>query len=151
MCNPVLGAVLIAGATTAVTTIAQNQAAAATNKALMAQNELRKKQIDQQTTAEINARLRQMRREQSQIEVAAGESGLSLQSGSIETLLMNSATQAGLANETSLANRESRRAASDAETNANLQSSTTLLGAGLKIGLSAAGAGISASRKSQAS
>lgn len=123
-------------ASTLVSTIGANQAASATNRALNEQNAVRKKQIDQAATSEINQRLREMRREQARIQVATGQAGLSLQSGSIEAMLADSAMQAGLANETSLANRESRKIASDAETAANLQSKTTLLGAGLKIGLS---------------
>lgn len=134
MCTPLALGLAVAGST-AVSVIGQNQAAAATNAALQQQNTLRKHQIDQAATAEINARLREMRREQARIEVAAGGAGLSLSSGSVEAALMDSAMQAGLADNTSLANRESRKAASDAETQAGLQSSTTLLGAGLKIGL----------------
>ncbi|WP_109798678.1 virion core protein, T7 gp14 family [Novosphingobium meiothermophilum] len=149
MCVPAaIGAAIIAGATSAVQIISQNKAATATNKALQAANVERKKQIDQATTAEINNRLREMRREQSRIQVAAGEAGLSLSSGSIETLLMDSAMQAELSNKTSLANRESRRAASDAETASKFISTPSTLTAGLMIGLSAASAKMNASRKS---
>lgn len=146
MCDPVTAAVAIAVATTATQTIAANQAAKQQNKALQNQNAVRKHEIDQAATSEINDRLREMRREQARIMVAAGESGLSLSSGSVESLLLDSAQQAELANDTSLANRESRKLASDAETQSKLQSKTTLLGAGLKIGLSAASAGLNASK-----
>ena len=67
--------------------------------------------------------------------VAAGESGLNLDSGAVETLLYDSAAQAGLANERSLANRESRRAAADAEAQRAMPSKPTVLGAGLQIAL----------------
>lgn len=141
MCIPaVAAAALIAAGTQAVSIIATNQAVKANNKAVQASNALRKEQIDKAATSEINQRLREARREQSRIMVAAGEAGLSLQSGGVESLLLDSIMQAELANDTSLANRESRKLASDAQARENLQSKTTLLGAGLRIGLAAAGA-----------
>ena len=140
MCNPLIAAVALAAVSTGVGIVAQNQAASASNKALTAQNELRKQQVDQAATAEINDRLREKRREQGRIMVAAGEAGLSLNSGGVESLLMDSTMQSELANQRSLANRESRKAASDAETNSKYQAKTTALGAGLQIGLSSASA-----------
>ena len=117
MCIPaVAAAALVAAGTQAVSVIASNQMAKATNRALNQQNTARKKEIDQAATAEINERLREMRREQARIVVAAGESGLSLNSTSVEAL------------------------ASDAETQSRLQAKTTLLGAGLQIGLAGGGA-----------
>jgi hypothetical protein len=53
--------------------------------------------------------------------------------------------QATLANETSLANRESRKDAALAEANSNMVSKPTLLGAGLQIAL--AGANAAAGRR----
>lgn len=145
MCHPaIIGAAVLAGASQAASTIAANQSAKRINHTLQDQNALRKREIDQAATHDINERLREMRREQARIEVAAGGAGLSLSSGSIEALLLDSAMQAELANDTSLANRESRKLASDAETASRLQSKTTLLGAGLKIGLAAGGAALSA-------
>lgn len=141
MCIPaVAAAALIAGATQAVSIIATNQAVKANNKAVQASNETRKKQIDQAATHEVNERLREMRREQGRILVAAGEAGLSLQSGGVENLLLDSVQQAKLSSDTSLANRESRKLASDAQAREQLQAKTTLLGAGLRIGLAAGGA-----------
>lgn len=141
MCLPALpAAILLAAGTTAVGVIQSNQAASAYNKNLNRQNALRKEEIDKASTAEINERLRAMRREQSRVMVAAGEAGLSLQSGGIEGLLLDSAMQAELAQDRSLANRESRRTASDAQSQSQMQAKTTALGAGLKIGLSAGGA-----------
>jgi hypothetical protein len=151
MCIPaVAAAALVAGATQAVGTIASNAQAKAYNKAVNAQNTLRKKEIDQAATAEINERLREMRREQSRIVVAAGEAGLSLSSTSVETLLMDSMMQAELANDTSLANRESRKRASDAEAQSRMQAKTTLLGAGLQIGLAAGGAALGSAGRTKA-
>lgn len=141
MCVPaVAAAALIAGATQAVSVVAQNQIASAQNRSIREQHATRQRQIDQAATDEINARLREQRREASRISVAAGEAGLSLTSGGVEALLMDSVMQAELANDTSLANRESRKAAATADANAAMQSKTTLLGAGLRIGLSAGGA-----------
>ena len=140
MCVPALAAAALIGAgTAAVGVIQSNQAAKAYNKNLNAQNALRKEQIDDTATAEINDRLRAMRREQSRVMVAAGEAGLSLNSGGVEAMLLDSAMQAELSNDRSIANRESRRAASDAQTQSRMQSKYTALGAGLKIGLAAAG------------
>lgn len=151
MCIPaVAAAALVAGATQAVSVIAGNQAAKQYNRALNEQNATRKKEIDRAATAEINTRLREMRREQSRIMVAAGEAGLSLGSQSIETLLLDSVQQAELANDASLANRESRKLASDAETASKMQSKTTLLGAGLRIGLAAGGAAMGQQRRDNA-
>lgn len=151
MCLPaVAAAALIAGATQAVGVISANQQAKAANAALNQQNTVRKQEVDKAATAEINARLREMRREQSRIMVAAGEAGLSLQSGSVESLLMDSAMQAELANDASLANRESRKLASDAETQSRMQAKTTLLGAGLRIGLAAGGAAMGQSARTNA-
>lgn len=151
MCLPaVAAAALIAAGTQAVGIVASNQMAKAQNRALQQQNDLRKTEIDKAATAEINARLREMRREQSRIMVAAGEAGLSLQSGSVETLLMDSLMQAELANDVSLANRESRKLASDAETQSRMQAKTTWLGAGLRIGLAAGGSALGSAARTDA-
>lgn len=151
MCLPAVAAAALIGAvTTGVGVVVQNQQAKAYNRALNEQNTVRKKEIDKAAAAEINARLREMRREQSRIMVAAGEAGLSLQSGSVEALLMDSVMQAELANDTSLANRESRKLASDIETQSRMQAKTTLLGAGLRIGLSAGGAALGSAARANA-
>lgn len=139
MCDPISLAA-IAVVTTTASVVGQAQAAKATNKAINQQNNAAQKQIDQSTTAEINDRLREARREQGRIAVAAGEAGLSLSSGSVEGLLYDSAQQASLSNDRSLANRESRKLATAAEAQARLQSTPTVLGAGLQI----AAAGLSA-------
>jgi len=146
LCDPIsLTAIAVASAATSV--IGEVQAANANNKAVNAQNIQRKKEIDQAATADINDRLREARREQGRIAAAAGEAGLSLGSGSVEALLLDSAQQAGLANSRSLANRESRKAASDAQAQTQITSKPTLLGAALKIGLSGGAAYAGASKK----
>lgn len=148
MCVPAaVAAALVVGASTAVQIVGANQAASANNRAVNEMNRVRKEEIDKAATAEINQRLREQRREQSRIEVAAGEAGLSLSSGSIEALLMDSSMQAELANDVSVANRESRKKASDAEAQANMKSKTTALGAALQIGLASGGAFLGAKGK----
>ncbi len=137
----------IAVVSTAASVVGQIQAANHQADAINAQNTERKKQIDQAATAEINDRLREARREQGRITVAAGEAGLNLNSGGVEALLVDSAQQAGLADSRSLANRESRKAASNADAQAQMPSMPTVLGAGLQI--VAAGASAYAGAKSR--
>jgi hypothetical protein len=142
MCLPVALAIPIAlaVATTAVGVVGQIQSANNANAAIKAQLKTKDHEIDQAATQEINDRLREARREQGRIMVAAGESGLSTTSGSVEALLTDAEMQATLANETSLANRESRRDAALAEANTNMVSKPTALGAGLQIALAGANA-----------
>lgn len=135
----------MAVAGTAVQVVGQVQSANAQAKALTQSLQVKSKEIDQSATAEINDRLREARREQGRILVAAGESGLNLNSGAVENLLYDSAAQATQANERTLANRESRRDAADAEAQAAAPSKPTVLGAGLQIGLSGASAYANAS------
>ena len=140
MCDPISIGIGLAVATTATSVVGQIQSANAANKAIKAQYKTQLKQIDQQSADEIDGRLRQMRREQGRIMVAAGESGLSTESGSVQALLSDAGMQAGLSNQTSLANRESRREAAEAGANASMVSKPTALGAGLQIALSGANA-----------
>ncbi|MFN3573628.1 MAG: hypothetical protein ACK4TR_08885 [Phenylobacterium sp.] len=85
-------------------------------------------------TAEVNDRLRAMRKEQARVRVAAGEAGLQL-GGSIELILKDSLMQAGLSNERSRANANRERVSGRAEANSMLSrvSSPTALGAGLQL------------------
>lgn len=136
--------VALAAAGTAVEVIGQIQTANAANAAIKAQQKIQAEQINQQTAQEVTDRLREARRDMGRIMVAAGESGLSLDSGSVKALENDAAMQASLSNETSLANRESRLDASVADANAKMVAKPTLLGAGLQIGLSAASAAVSA-------
>lgn len=146
MCLPMAIAipVALAAAGTAVSVVGQIQSANAANAAIKAQEKVQEKQIDDQTAQEITDRLRQARRDMGRIMVAAGESGLSLDSGSVKALESDAAMQASLSNETSLANRESRKEAARTAANAEMVSKPTLLGAGLQIGLAGAGAAVNA-------
>jgi len=144
MCTPIaplaIAAVAISAATAATSVVSQVQTAKAQGRAINAANLLRQQQIDEAASAQINDRLRASRRERSRIKVAAGEAGLSLDSGNVETMLMDSYMQAELADDRSLANREAQRSASQAEaiSAASNVAAPTLLGAGLQIGLAGA-------------
>jgi hypothetical protein len=142
MCLPVALAIPIAlaAAGTAVSVVGQISSANAANAAVKAQYKAQSKEIDQAATQEIDNRLRQMRREEARIQVAAGMSGLSLESGSVKALQSDAEMQAGLSNEVSLANRASRQQAAVADANAHMVSKPTLLGAGLQIALAGANA-----------
>jgi hypothetical protein len=142
MCLPAAIAipVALATATAAVSVVGQIQSANNAAKAIEAQYEQRKEQIDEKTSAEISDRLRQARREQGRIMVAAGESGVNTASPVIQGLLTDASMQATLSNQRSLANRESAREAARTEANAMMPSKPTLLGAGLQIALSGASA-----------
>ena len=145
MCLPLALAipVALAAAGTAAGVIGQIQTANAENAAIKASYNTQAKQIDNQATQAIDDRLRQARRDMGRIMVAAGESGLSLDSGSVKALESDAAMQASLDNETSIANRESRKEAARADANSKMVTKPTLLGAGLQIGLSAASAAAS--------
>lgn len=136
--------IAIATAATAVSVVGQIQSANKANAELKAQVKVRDQEINQAATTEIDNRLRQARTEMGRIMVAAGESGLSTESGSVQALIEDAGMQASIANEQSLANRESRLRATAADANAKAVSKPTLLGAGLQIGLSAASAATSA-------
>jgi hypothetical protein len=146
MCLPAAIAIpiAIAAATTAVSVVGQIQAANHANAQMKAQLAVEDKQINQAAAQEIDNRLRQARREMGRIMVAAGESGLSLDSGSVKALEEDAGMQASLANEQSLANRESRLDAAAAQANSQAVSKPTLLGAGLQIVLSGASAAANA-------
>jgi len=137
MCLPIVAAG-IAAVSAGLSAAGQMSAAHAQAKAINAQNDARQKQIDQATTAEINDRLREARRQQGRIDVAAGQSGLSLNSGGVEDLLLDAWTQASLSDERSLANRESQKLAAATQAQAAMPSGPTLLGAGLQIALAGA-------------
>ncbi|HEX7857490.1 MAG TPA: hypothetical protein VF503_27730 [Sphingobium sp.] len=134
MCDPIVGLVLTV-ATTAASAIGQMQAAKTQAKAITAQQQVMVEENRKAASTEIFDRMRSARREQGRIRTAAGEAGLSLGSGSVENLLLDSAMQSELSNQRSLANMESRIAAGDAEANSmrSQVQSPTLLGAGLQI------------------
>ena len=91
-------------------------------------------------SAELFDQARAARREQGKIRVAAGEAGLGLNSGSIESLLFDSAMQMELQGSRTLSNLESRNDAVNDEVNASLSQiqKPTILGAGLQIAGAAA-------------
>ena len=133
-----VGVTSVVGTTASV--IGQAQAAKAQNKAIAAQAEAVAEENRLSASADMFERDRAARREQARIRTAAGEAGLGLNSGAITQLLMDSAMQNELANQRTLANRESRDKANEAEANSMYSKvqSPTLLGAGLQIGASAA-------------
>jgi hypothetical protein len=140
MCDPISIGIGLAVATTAVGVVGQIQSANATNASIRAQAVVKNKEIDQAATQEISDRLRQARREQGRIMVAAGESGLNTSSPVVEGLLQDAQMQAALADQTSNANRESRKRATVAEANTDMVSKPTALGAGLQIAIAGAAA-----------
>lgn len=146
MCLPAAIAIPIAlaAAGTAVSVVGQIQAANSANKAIQAQHDAKQHEIDLQASEQISARLREARREQGRIMVAAGESGLNTASPVVQGLLTDASMQATLSNQESLANRASRKRATTAEANAMMVSKPTLLGAGLQIALSGASAAVKA-------
>lgn len=142
MCLPAAIAVPLAigAATTAVSVVGQIQSANNAQRALQAQHDAKQDELDQATSHQINERLRQARREQGRIMVAAGEAGLNTASPVVQGLLTDAAMQATLANQTSLANHESRSKSITAEAQALMPSKPTVLGAGLQLALSGASA-----------
>lgn len=138
MCIPAAIAIpiAIASAATAVSVVGQIQSANRANAQIKAQYAAKAKQIDQQATGQIDDRLRQARREMGRIMVASGEAGLSTESGSVRALIEDAGMQASLADERSLANRESAKDAARADANAAMVAKPTLLGAGLQIAVS---------------
>lgn len=143
MCEPLtIAAVGLSVAAAGASVATQISAAKKQTKAIIAAEKVREDEINKSAQADMNDRLREMRREQARVRVAAGEAGLSTESASVEALLLDSAMQAELANDRTLANRESRQKANDAEATSMLSQiqKPTLLGAGLQI----ANAGVSA-------
>lgn len=140
MCIPAAVAIplAIATATTAVSVVGQISSANKAAASIQAQHDAKQDEIDDATAARINERLRQARREQGRIMVAAGESGINTASPVIQGLLTDASMQATLSNQNSLANREARKRAVTAEANAMMPTKPTLLGAGLQIALSGA-------------
>lgn len=136
MCDPVSIGIGLAVATTAVSVVGQIQSANKANARIQAEHDVKQHQIDLQTSEQISSRLREARREQGRIMVAAGESGLNTGSPVVEGLLQDAAMQATLSNQESLANRESRKRETTAEANADMVTKPTALGAGLQIALS---------------
>lgn len=122
-------------ASTVGSVIEQGKAAQKQVNAIEAQRKRVNEEDRLAASAEIFDRDREARREQAETRAAAGEAGLGLNSGAVETLLLDSAMQAELANQRSIANLESRRAATnqEAESATSQVRAPTTLGAGLQI------------------
>lgn len=124
----------LAVVSTAATTISEIKGAKAQRRAIDAQLAEQTAQIDAQESAELNDRQRQVRREQARIRVAAGQQGLNT-TGSVLSLLQDSAMQGALANERTSLNADNQHKAATAEANSMYSriSQPTILGAGLRI------------------
>src|SRR3546814_890763 len=109
---------------------------------IRAQQEVAREETRLSASADLFDQMRSARREQAKIRTSAGEAGLSLNSGSIESLLMDSAMQMELQGDRTIANMESRHQANTAEAASMLSQiqKPTALGAGLQIGSAAASA-----------
>lgn len=145
MCDPVTAAIAVGVTTvasTAANVVAQTKAANAQQKAINQQLAVTREETRQEATAQLFDQMRAARREQGRIRTAAGEAGLSLDSGSIEGLLLDSATQMELQGDRTLANMESRHNANVAEAESMMShiQKPTALGAGLQIASAAASA-----------
>jgi len=95
--------------------VAQAKSAKAQTKAIRQQQAVVAEENRRAASGELFDQMRATRREQARIRVASGEAGLSLQSGTIENLLMDSAMQGQLQGSRTMANLESRQAATTAE------------------------------------
>ena len=125
---------------TAAQVVGQVQSAKAQQAAIDAQLQQNLTEFSAKASAETNDRLREARREQSKIKVAAGEAGLQL-GGSIDLLLKDSNLQSSMAAGRIQDNmgREVNNAAAEANSMSSRIESPTLLSAGLQIGNSAVG------------
>jgi type II secretory pathway component PulK len=118
MCIPAAAVAAVATvATTAASVVGQIQSAKAQNNAIKQQAEVVFEENRKKASSELFDQMRATRREQSRIRAASGEAGLSLQSGSIEALLNDSAMQGSLQGSRTLANLESRQTDTAAEAN----------------------------------
>lgn len=124
----------LAVAGTAASVVSQVQSAKRQEAAIRDQLATTQNEINDKASAEVNDRLREARREQARIKVAAGEAGLKL-GGSIDLLLQDSLMQAGLSNERTIGNQERELTAARAEANSMLSrvEKPTILGAGLQL------------------
>lgn len=143
MCDPVTAAVVV-GVTTVASTgaqlIAASKNAKAQERAIREQQAIEREETRQLATSQLFDDMRAARREQAKIRSAAGEAGLSLASGSIEGLLMDSAMQMELSRDRTIANMESRHRANTAAAESALSQvqKPTALGAGLSLASAAA-------------
>lgn len=134
MCEPVSALVALSVASTAASIVSEARAYKSQEAAIHQQLAQSEREINTKASAEVNERLREARREQGRVRVAAGEAGLRL-SGSVGLLLQDSLMQAGLQNERILGNRGRELTAVRSEANSMLSRNQrpTLLGAGLRL------------------
>jgi len=145
MCDPVT-MTIVAVATSAAGIVGQVQSAKRQQAAIDAQYAQAQKEFAAKASAETNDRLREARREQSRIRVAAGEAGLQL-GGSIDLLLKDSMLQSSLAAGRIQDNqgREIDNARAEADSMSSRIDKPTVLSAGLQI----ANAGLSGYQRGQ--
>ncbi|WJY17676.1 hypothetical protein QQS45_08445 [Alteriqipengyuania flavescens] len=143
MCDPVTATIATAAitvASTAASTISSIKSANRQEAALRDQMAQAREETKDVASAELFDSMRQARREQGKARAQAGESGLSLASGSVEALLLDSAMQSELREDRIIGNMESRHRSNmaEAESMASRIQKPTALGAGLQIGGAAA-------------
>lgn len=147
MCDPITATVL-AVATTAASVVTQVKTANAQEAALRNQMAAASEENRRVASAELFDQSRAARIEQGRVMAAAGEAGLSLSGGSLQTLLTDIAMQRTLQGDRTIANMESRHAQNMAEAESAMSniSKPTVLGAGLQIANAGVGAWSSASK-----
>ncbi|MFY7954379.1 MAG: virion core protein, T7 gp14 family [Armatimonadaceae bacterium] len=134
MCEPVTIMTALAVTSAAAGVVSQVKAAKAQQRAINEQYAEVVQQNNESATSQLNERLREQRREQGRIKVAAGESGLQL-SGSIAGLLQDSLMQAGMAEDAINVNRDNANIAAGREAGSMMSrvEQPTVLGAGLQL------------------
>lgn len=145
MCEIVSAAVIVgitAIASEAVSIVSEIKAAEAQKKAIKNEAKVAREETREEATGELFDSMRAARREAGRTRAAAGEAGLSLDSGSVEALLMDSAMQSEFKNDRTLANMESRHKANTSEANSMLSriQKPNALTAGLRLGATAVSA-----------
>ncbi|MDP9423278.1 MAG: hypothetical protein M3Q19_10695 [Pseudomonadota bacterium] len=140
MCEPVTAAAILAVASTAAQVVGEAKAAKAQAKAVRQSLKVSQEEARAEATSELFDQMRAARREKGRTMAAAGEAGLSLESGSVEALLLDSAMQTEFKNDRTLANLESRNRALVDQANAAMSriQGPTPLSAALRVGASAA-------------
>lgn len=115
MCNPALALVGLAAGASVASSVAQNKANRAYEKALNEQNRIRQEEIRKRAGQELTERARQARRERGSARAAASAAGVNLDSNSF--LAMLSTVDTNLTNDagTILYNERHQQAASHAE------------------------------------
>lgn len=134
MCDPVTLAV-VSVISTAATIATEVQSAQAQNKSIGRQLDQQQAQVETQQVSAMNDRAREARKEQGRMQVAAGESGLQLSSGSVESQLLDSAMQQKQADAAIGVNADNQRQANVSEAN-RLYSDVhqpSIVGAGLRL------------------